>query len=81
MFYYIFGQIFEIILGEKEVMFFCEKVKKEDIEIHFLRKVKGINFAKSKNYVYNVYYVYCFSKDDLGKFSVDFSNSLEHYFT
>jgi hypothetical protein len=30
-------------------MFFCEKVKKEDIEIHFLRKVKGTNFTKTKN--------------------------------
>jgi hypothetical protein len=29
-------------------MFFCEKVKKEDIEIHFLRKVKGTNFTKTK---------------------------------
>jgi hypothetical protein len=49
----------KLILGGKEVMFFCEKVKKEDIEIHFLRKVKGTNFTKTKIfvYVYNVYYV------------------------
>jgi hypothetical protein len=48
----------KLILGGKEVMFFCEKVKKEDIEIHFLRKVRGTNSTKSKNfvYVYNAYY-------------------------